>query len=103
MLVSLPCIGANFPDQDREDRVEQDQLLLLPRLLLQRAVVTGQHTTSSVVTFILQSCLESQICTIPSLVIYLEVSRFSRRSEARLEEEKSRLQSSFKKKKKTSA
>lgn len=39
----------------------------------------------------MQSFLESQICTISSPVFYPEVGRFSLRSEARLDEEKSRL------------
>lgn len=38
----------------------------------------------------LQSCLESQICMTSSLVFYPEVSRFSLKSEARLDKEKSR-------------
>lgn len=43
MMVSLSSTGADFPDQDR-DRLEQNQLLLLPRLSLQGALVTDEVT-----------------------------------------------------------
>lgn len=84
-----------FSERDRGDRAEQNQRLLFPRLSLQS---TGDWIRSP---YYLYSAAMSAFSdyTTPSPVFYLEVGWFSLRSKARLGEEKSRLQSSFKKKK----
>lgn len=83
-----------FSERDRGDRAEQNQRLLFPRLSLQS---TGDWVRSP---YYLYSAAMSAFSdyTTPSPVFYLEVGWFSLRSKARLGEEKSRLQSSFKKK-----